>query len=165
MEKQTGIFILLGTNLGEKAQNINKAIQLIEERIGLIISKSSLYETQAWGLTDQPSFYNQVIQVDSTLNPLKMLEEINKIEALMGRTRFIKWGERIIDIDILYYHQQIIDLPNLQIPHPGIPDRRFTLIPLEEIASELIHPILFKTQKELLDECRDDLTAKIIKKN
>jgi 2-amino-4-hydroxy-6-hydroxymethyldihydropteridine diphosphokinase len=160
METQDSIFLLLGTNLGNRLENIHLAVTHINEKIGHIVQKSSLYETQAWGIEDQPSFFNQVIEISTTLPPEDLLFQINIIEAQMGRKRFKKWGERLIDIDILYYNQKIIQQPLLEIPHPGIPLRRFTLVPLKEIAPKFIHPVLQKNHIQLLKECKDPLQAK-----
>lgn len=157
MKEIDGIYLLLGTNLGDRKENLEKACQLISQQIGSIRIASSLYETEAWGETDQPLFLNQVIQVNTELSPDELLRHTQAIEQQMGRVRLRKWGERIIDIDILYYHNQIIHTKDLKVPHPGIPDRRFTLAPLSEIAAEAIHPILRKTQEELLNSCTDTL--------
>lgn len=155
-----GIFLLLGSNLGDKEKLLQLACQKIEDRIGSIVSASSMYETAAWGKTDQPGFLNSVIEVHSFLSPVAMLCEINKIEHELGRTRLEKWGARKIDIDILYFHDRIIQTPLLSIPHPGIPDRRFTLVPLTEIAPGFIHPVLLKSNQELLENCPDPLQVK-----
>ena len=152
-----GIFLLLGSNLGDKESNLNTAKSLIEQYAGKIISKSSLYRTTAWGKEDQPEFYNQVIEIVGELTPEELIEQLLYIENKMGRQRKEKWGERLIDLDILYYHETIIGKTNLKIPHPGIPERRFTLVPLEEIAPNFKHPLLKKTNSQLLTECADPL--------
>ncbi|ELR68100.1 2-amino-4-hydroxy-6-hydroxymethyldihydropteridine pyrophosphokinase [Fulvivirga imtechensis AK7] len=136
---------------------LEKARAKISHRLGIIIKKSALYETAAWGKTDQPSFYNQVIEVKSAITPVDMLAAINIIEEELGRVRREKWGERVIDIDILYYSNRVISLEKLNIPHPGIQDRRFTLVPLVEIAPDFLHPFLKKTNQQLLNECTDPL--------
>ena len=150
-----GIFLLLGTNLGNRKENLENAFQSIAQHIGPVEVISSLYETEAWGETEQPMFLNQVLKVKTDLSPEELLHHTQTIEQQMGRVRLRKWGERIIDIDILYYHDQIIHTQNLKIPHPGIPHRRFTLVPLCEIVPEAVHPELHKTQQELLNECTD----------
>ena len=154
-----GIFLLLGTNLGDRKENLNTAIQHITARTGKVEKCSSTYETEAWGETEQPLFLNQVVKVQSDLSPAGLLQGIQEIEQQMGRIRYHKWGERIIDIDILYYFDQIIQTEVLQVPHPGIPTRRFTLVPLCEVAAEAVHPVLQKTQQQLLDECNDNLNV------
>ncbi len=152
-----GIFLLLGTNLGNRQDNLQKARQLISQQAGEVIHSSSIYETEAWGETDQPLFLNQVIQINTNLPPEMLLERLQGIEEAMGRVRHRKWGERVIDIDILYYYDKIIDTKTLKVPHPGIPQRRFTLAPLCEIAAEAMHPTIHKTQQELLNACTDPL--------
>lgn len=157
-----GIYLLLGSNLGDKKVNLDRAQELINDQVGNIIGASATYETAAWGKTDQPSFYNRVIEISSGLSPINMLRAINLIEHDMGRIRIEKWRERTIDIDILYYESKVLDTPNLKIPHPGIAYRRFTLVPLVELAPDLVHPILNKTNDELLDDCKDMLEVKIV---
>lgn len=147
--------MLLGTNLGNRKENLVYASQYITEQIGFIEKASSLYETEAWGETDQPAFLNQVVKVNTILSPENLLHHTQAIEQQMGRVHYRKWGERIIDIDILYYHDKVIHTQDLKVPHPGIPHRRFTLVPLCEMAPQAVHPALHKTQKELLNECTD----------
>lgn len=155
-----GIFLLLGSNLGDKKKLLSAACSEINKQVGQVVRKSSLYETAAWGKTDQPSFLNQVVEVVSGLSAEEILTRINQIEQHLGRVRIEKWGARIIDIDILYYAHDIIDTERLVIPHPGIPDRRFTLAPLVEIAPDFIHPVLRKTNTDLLASCPDTLEVK-----
>ncbi len=153
----TGIYLLLGTNLGNKAANLQRAKELLTSHIIVVKKESKIYETAAWGIEEQPSFLNQVIEVDTGKSPERVLSICQLIEEQMGRVRHEKWGERLIDIDILYFGEHPYDKKDLSIPHPGIPERRFTLMPLAEIAPDLMHPILNKTQKELLKECKDEL--------
>jgi len=155
-----GIYLLLGSNLGDKRNNLVKARKLIEDLVGIIDKSSSIYETDAWGKVLQPTFLNQVVKISSWLTPEDLLVAIQQIEISLGRIRHEKWGERTIDIDILYYSGQIIKLPNLVIPHPEIQFRRFTLIPLAEISPQLIHPVLQKSNKQLLILCADNLAVK-----
>ena len=157
-----GIFLLLGSNLGDKKKLLNTACSEINKQVGQIVRRSSLYETAAWGKTDQPSFLNQVVEVVSGLSAEEILTRINQIEQQLGRVRMEKWGARIIDIDILYYAYDIIKTEKLAVPHPGIPDRRFTLAPLVEIAPDFVHPVLKKTNTELLAICPDTLEVKKI---
>ena len=156
------VFLLLGTNLGNKAANLESARQHISDYAGKISKLSKIYETAAWGKTDQPSFFNQVIKIQTALAPLDLLGEIHKIERSMGRIRFEKWGERIIDIDILFYGNQTFEHTELQIPHPELQNRRFTLEPLVEIAPDFNHPIFDKTIKILLAECPDKLKVESV---
>jgi 2-amino-4-hydroxy-6-hydroxymethyldihydropteridine diphosphokinase len=151
------IFLLLGSNVGKSYDNLRTAIQCIQTDAGVIIKQSSIYQTKAWGKIDQPDFLNQVIQIETNLSPEELLVSVLEIEKKMGRVRNEKWGPRIIDIDILFYNQVIISLPQLTIPHPEIAARRFTLSPLAELSPEFLHPLLNKTISELLSDCADPL--------
>lgn len=153
------IYLLLGSNQGERLENIQEARRLINGRIGRMVRSSSVYLTAAWGEIDQPNFYNQVVQVDSELLPMELLKVINEIELLLGRLRAQKWGPRLIDIDILYYKDLKLETEVLTIPHPHIQNRRFALEPMAEIAPDFIHPILQQTQSELLRNCHDKLAV------
>ncbi|MEL6924730.1 MAG: 2-amino-4-hydroxy-6-hydroxymethyldihydropteridine diphosphokinase [Bacteroidota bacterium] len=157
MKKKTTIFLATGTNLGNKEANLREANRLIETRVGRILSKSSIYCTKAWGITEQADFYNQVLEVQTLLPPHVVLEQILNIEADMGRFREIKWGPRLIDIDLLFYESEIIDSPRLTVPHPELQNRNFVLVPLMEIAPALQHPVLRKDIRELYAECSDPL--------
>jgi 2-amino-4-hydroxy-6-hydroxymethyldihydropteridine diphosphokinase len=152
-----GIFLLLGSNQGEPDRNLAVARKGIESGIGRIIAASSLYKSAAWGVEDQPDFYNQVVRIASADNPEQVLEKALGIERRMGRVRKEKWGPRLIDIDLLFYDGQVRDTPALRLPHPGIPQRRFTLLPLAEIAPEFLHPVLNKSIATLLSACPDTL--------
>ena len=143
------VYLGLGTNLGDRKQNINKAIGAISLKMS-ISKQSSLYETTAWGYTDQPNFLNQVIQVETNLSPLRLLNFLKKTEVELGRVENFRYGPRLIDIDILFYDDLIKTTSRLQIPHPRIPERAFVLVPLNEIAPGYVHPVLKKTIAELL---------------
>lgn len=149
------IFLGLGSNLGNRAENLLTAQRLIEEQVGKIRSKSSIYETAAWGITEQDAFLNQVIEVETSFSPSAVLHLVLKIEKDMGRIRAIKWGERSIDIDVLYYNDEVISTENLAIPHPFIQERKFVLVPLCEISQDFIHPKLKQTNLELFEKCQD----------
>lgn len=164
MKMMDGVYLLLGTNLGDRMANLNKALLEISSRIGRVRKQSSVYETDAWGKTDQAAFLNMVVSVDTLLSPLQILEQISLIEQAIGRVRVEKWRERVIDIDLLYHGSLVVDLPNLQVPHPEIARRRFTLVPLNEIASEFMHPIFLKTQHQLLAVCEDTLSVRNVGK-
>jgi 2-amino-4-hydroxy-6-hydroxymethyldihydropteridine diphosphokinase len=153
------IFLLLGSNQGDRAENLKFAATKIEVDAGTIVNRSSVYKTAAWGVKDQPDFFNQVLRIRSGYSPHRLLRILLDIEHDMGRVRNDKWGPRIIDIDILFYGDQIVDSSSLKIPHPGIPDRRFTLVPLTEIAPEWLHPGKNKSMLQLLAECKDGLAV------
>ena len=157
-----GKILLLGTNLGDRWSNLDRCKTAIKEQVGKIERCSAVYETAAWGKINQPAFLNQVIIVDSLLSPVNLLKTIHAIELKLGRVRKEKWGERIIDIDILYYDSEIINLPGLSIPHPEIANRRFTLIPLAEIVPEFIDPHLKLNISDLLKQCTDHSEVKSV---
>ncbi|ADR21081.1 2-amino-4-hydroxy-6-hydroxymethyldihydropteridine diphosphokinase [Marivirga tractuosa] len=159
-----GIFLLLGSNLGNRLNSLIQANEALEEKGIKVLNKSSVYETAAWGKTDQQAFLNQVVKVDTSLEPAALLNVILEIELELGRVRKIKWGERLIDIDILYFHNYLCEADDLSIPHPGIPDRRFTLIPLVELCPDFLHPKLKVSQKELLANCEDNLDVSLFEK-
>ena len=144
-------YLGLGTNLGNRKENLSKAIEAISLKMS-ISKQSSLYETTAWGYTDQPDFLNQVIQVETELSPLRLLNFLKKTELKLGRVENFRYGPRLIDIDILFYDDLVITTSRLQIPHPMLPERAFVLVPLNEIAPGYIHPVLKKTVAELLAE-------------
>jgi 2-amino-4-hydroxy-6-hydroxymethyldihydropteridine diphosphokinase len=154
------VYLLLGANLGERFDQMKSAFQEVEKQVGRILQYSSIYETAAWGMEDEPNYLNQVLLVETTLKPLEVLKQINKIEEQLGRVRNLKWESRIIDIDILFYENLLIDRPELTIPHPYLHLRKFTLIPLHEIAPDFMHPSLKKSTKELLNELQDGLDVR-----
>jgi 2-amino-4-hydroxy-6-hydroxymethyldihydropteridine diphosphokinase len=156
------LFLITGGNLADRQKNLELAQKLIEERIGPIEKSSKIYETEAWGNRDQPAFYNQVHVVKTKLTSLKVLEAILQIEKEMGRKRTVKNAARIIDIDILFYNNDIVNEQNLQIPHPHIADRRFVLLPLSELAPKFVHPVLKKTIDELISITGDQLKVKAL---
>ncbi len=154
-------YLLLGGNIGAKEENLKHAIALMEEKLGSTSKKSNIFITAAWGNQNQPEFYNQAIKIETKLSAADLLKRALEVEELLGRKRGNdKWQERIIDIDILFYNDEIIDSIELQIPHPFIQERKFVLVPMNEIASELIHPIFKKSIKILLGECKDPLEVK-----
>jgi 2-amino-4-hydroxy-6-hydroxymethyldihydropteridine diphosphokinase len=150
------VYIQLGSNLGDREGYLKQSQVMLIDEIGLIIKKSRIYESSPWGVENQGSFLNQVLLLETDIKPFDLLDIILNIEKQMGRVRIEKWGERIIDIDILFYNDEIIETNNLCIPHPYISKRRFVLSPLDEIAKNYIHPILQKTINKLLSECLDE---------
>jgi len=154
-------FLLLGANLGAREKQLLAARTKINERIGNLVQVSSVYETEPWGDTDQPSYLNQVIEVDTNLSAEEVLQEALSIEQHLGRVRDIKWGARIIDIDILYYHNLTLQSTSLILPHPFIQVRRFVLTPLSEIAPDYLHPVLLQTNRQLLAACPDNSQVNI----
>ncbi len=153
------VYLLLGSNQGDSLQILLQAQQHISRELGPIITASSCYKSAAWGKTDQPDFYNQVLHVETRLSPQQALSTLQTIERELGRIRVTKWGPRLIDIDILLWGDLILKTDHLIIPHPGIASRRFTLMPLAEIAPELIHPVTQKSIRKMLEECPDHLAV------
>lgn len=151
------IFLITGGNIGNRKKNLETATIFIQEQIGTIIKSSKIYETEAWGITNQAAFYNQIHIVESKFFAEEILNKILNIEKKMGRMRTIKNAARIIDIDILFFNEEIINKPNLIVPHPQIINRRFVLMPLNELVPEMIHPVLKKSIHELLQNCKDEL--------
>lgn len=156
-------FLLIGGNLGNVAENLDSAIKRISQTCGEIVTLSSVYQTAAWGKTDQPDFLNQAIHLQTTLEPIELLQLLLQIEREMGRERLEKFGPRIIDIDIIFYEQRILDLKDLTLPHPQMCNRRFVLAPLAEIAPHFNHPVLDRSISELLEICPD--SSHVDKKN
>ncbi len=155
------VFLGLGSNLGIRESNLEQAVARIGESVGRVLDFSSLYETEPWGFQADDEFLNQVIKVKTELKPHELLERIQAIESLLGRSRGKeRYESRLIDIDILFYENLIIEEEHLKIPHPLLQQRRFVLVPLCEIASEIIHPVLQKTVCELLELCKDKSKVK-----
>lgn len=155
------IYIGLGSNLGNRLENIRKAIELMKEQGIEIVKESSIYETEPMGYKEQGWFLNSVVKGKTELSPKTLWKRLEKIEKLMGREREIKWGPRIIDLDILFYGDKILNGKELQIPHSELHKRRFVLVPLEEIAPELVHPVLNKSIRELLGELKDNSEVRL----
>ena len=160
-------YLLIGGNLGDRQFYLQKARELVQQFCGNIVHYSAIYETAAWGVTDQPSFYNQALALETNLEPEKLMLELLRIEEYMGRKRTIKMGPRVIDLDILLIDDRILNSSLLTLPHPSLSIRRFALLPLAEIAPNLLHPISGKIIAQLLDECTDklDVQKKTIEAN
>lgn len=161
--KITGtVFLGAGSNEGNRKDNLEKALEMIIAGSGKILTSSSLYETEPWGFEADTPFLNMVVKIETRLDPVNLLENLLSIERSMGRKRETKgYSSRIIDIDILFYDNLILESQNLHIPHPLLHKRLFVLVPLAEIAPDLIHPVYNKTIISLLSSCTD--TSKVIK--
>ena len=157
------VFLGIGSNLGNREENLKNALCRIGEEIGSILISSSVYETEPWGFDADNQFLNMVIKIETKLIPPDLLDALLEIERSMGRVRDKKqYSSRMIDIDILFYEDHVIAYHKLRIPHPYIPDRRFVLVPLIEIAPDFIHPVFHKSVKELLCSCSDNSAVRIV---
>lgn len=153
------VFLLLGSNLGERLTNLLEARQQISRQLGKIVTASAIYRTAAWGDEAQPDFFNQAIEIEPFAKSHETLLSLLEIEKKMGRVRHEKWGARLIDIDILLWGNDHVELPDLIIPHPHLQSRKFVLVPLAEIAPHTVHPLLKKNIVQLLAECKDTLSV------
>ena len=153
------VYLLIGGNIGDRNANLAAALSLIGKHLGHVINTSSIYETEAWGFTEQPNFYNQAVYIQTNFPADVLMSEILKLEKTMGRERSIPMGPRIIDIDIIYFNDEIILKQILIIPHPKMSERKFVLLPLVEIAPDYLHPVLNKSNAILLKECGDSLAV------
>ncbi len=152
---QTEVVLGIGGNKGDRAAYLKKAIEALSMQVTLVAS-SQIYETEVWGgVATNGNFLNQVICIQTDLEPISLLKLIQKIELDLGRTREQHWGDRTIDIDILYFGSEVWNTPTLSIPHPYLAQRTFVLLPLVEILPTKIHPVFGKTSLELLAECTD----------
>ena len=153
--------ISLGSNLGDRLSNLNSAILLMQQRVGAVILKSDVYESEPWGFKAKLPFFNQVLQIQTALNPHELLNALLDIENDLGRTRnSMNYESRTMDLDVLFYEDQIVNDHVLELPHPSLQDRKFVLQPLSQILPDFIHPVLKKSIQQLLDECNDKLWVK-----
>jgi len=152
------LYILLGGNLGDKQLIFSEARAMLSQQVGTITNQSAIYETEPWGFESTDIFWNQAIEMSTDLSPEEVLQQTKQIEQALGRIRKAnQYDSRTIDIDILFYGDQIIELKNLIVPHPRIQERKFALAPLSEINPKLIHPVFLKNIQQLLEECTDPL--------
>jgi len=158
----TGIYLLLGSNLGKKAEYLAEGTKLIREYIGAVSLESSIYHTEPWGVSNAPDFLNQVLWVNTSLKPHETLKKMLGIESTLGRERTKAYQNRTLDIDLLYFDNEIIQDSNLTIPHPRISERMFVLKPLVEIAPDFVHPVFGLTNQQLLIECTDSLQVTML---
>ena len=149
--------LLIGGNLGPRELHLQEAVALIHAEAGAVTRASALYETAPWGKVEQPAYLNQALLIDTPLDAHALLVKVLEIEHRIGRIRREKWGARVIDIDVIFYNDAVLSLPDLKVPHPQLQHRRFVLVPIAEIAPDWMHPTLHKTVRELLDVTLDAL--------
>ncbi|RYD55695.1 MAG: 2-amino-4-hydroxy-6-hydroxymethyldihydropteridine diphosphokinase [Sphingobacteriales bacterium] len=156
------VYLSLGSNEGDRIGWLRQSLQMLAEKCGAIVAISHIYQTAAWGLPDQPDFLNMAVAVDTELSAADVLSKIRLIEEALKRQRTIKWGQRTLDIDILFFNDEVIDTAELQVPHPHLHKRMFVLVPLADFAPDYLHPVLKKTVLQLLAECPDPLPVTMI---
>lgn len=154
------VYFLLGSNLGDRNAYLKEALLHLKNNVGRVLRVSGIYETQSWGVENLPDYLNQVVEMETLFLPVEILQKTQEIEEMLHRQRTKKWHSRTIDIDVLFFGNLIVDLPGLKIPHPQIKNRLFTLVPLNELIPNFIHPVLNKTIQELRQEVGDDLQVK-----
>lgn len=152
-------YLLLGSNLGDRVAILREAVEQLSVLAGTVEKVSGLYETAAWGLEEQPAFLNQAVQLHTLLSAEQLLDACQRVEQLAGRERLVRWGARTLDVDILLYDAEVLQTERLSVPHPRLPERRFALVPLAEIAPSVIHPALGQSVGELLAVCPDPLSV------
>ena len=145
------VYIALGTNLGERKANLRAAIESMPP-IVKVLAKSHIYETPPWGYEDQPAFLNMVVKAETSLEPESLLKYLKQLEVQLGREQNFRWGPRLIDLDILFYDDLVIDTPPLVIPHPRLHERAFVLVPLADVAPDVVHQVIQRKVSDLLLE-------------
>jgi 2-amino-4-hydroxy-6-hydroxymethyldihydropteridine diphosphokinase len=155
--------ILLGSNLGDCLNNLKQAIELMRKCAAGVSATSDIFETEPWGMQDQPLYYNQVILLETTDNARTLMHLLLEIEQEMGRHRIAKWAPRLIDLDILYFNNEIINEEGLVVPHPRLHERRFTMAPLSQILPDFVHPVMKKSNLDILHSLTDELQVRAIK--
>lgn len=146
------IYLSLGTNIGNRADNLKQAISSLPPQM-TVKAKSKVYETPPWGYTEQDNFLNQVVKTSTYLEPEPLLKHIKRLEVALGRKATFRYGPRLIDIDILFYDDLVLDTPPLVVPHPHLHERGFVLLPMMDIAPDLVHPVMQKKIRELVGSC------------
>lgn len=159
--KEHIVYLALGTNLGDRPANLKQAIASLTPQLEVKL-KSQVYETPPWGVENQPKFLNQVIKAQTYLDPEPLLKHLKRLEVALGRIPSIPNGPRLIDIDILFYDDLVVDKPSIVIPHPRLQERGFVLLPLMEIAPNLVHPVSKKTVRELVELCSTEGIEKFV---
>ncbi|MEA4812719.1 MAG: 2-amino-4-hydroxy-6-hydroxymethyldihydropteridine diphosphokinase [Anaerolineaceae bacterium] len=155
------VYLGLGTNLGDRLANLQAARDALARKMK-VCQVSAVYETDPWGYTEQPKFYNQVLKVETELSPLGLLTFLKKTEKELGRKENFRYGPRLIDLDILFYDDLVVQMPRLEIPHPRLHERAFVLVPLAEMAAALVHPLLGQSISSLLEKVPDKESVKRI---
>jgi len=155
-------YLSLGGNLGNTIEIFQNSIDFLTKKVGKITQLSSLYQTAAWGPIPQNDFINQVIEVETYLSAQELMDALLEIELQMGRIRNERWGPRTLDLDIIFFDDQIISTENLEIPHPRMTERKFVLVPMTEINPSFVHPKIQKTMEQLLLECEDECECRIV---
>jgi 2-amino-4-hydroxy-6-hydroxymethyldihydropteridine diphosphokinase len=159
--KEHIVYLALGTNLGDRLANLKQAIASLTPQME-VKAKSQVYETPPWGFKDQPKFLNQVIKVNTYLDPEPLLKHLKRLEVALGRKESFPNGPRLIDIDILFYDDLVVNKPSLVIPHPRLHERGFVLLPLLEIAPNLVHPVTQKNVREMADQSNTEGIEKFV---